>query len=111
MSKAPAPSAPALPRVTPSDVFNGSTVRRRFVDQALEIIGRTATAHRTFIEGTMVSSAEGAVWTLPAGKATWSPPLWGRPSALYVEGEEARAAILKALGVDLGRSRTYRKYR
>jgi hypothetical protein len=111
MSKAPVSTAPTLPTVAPSDVFNGSTVRRRFVTAVLEIVKRTATGHRTFIEGTMVSSSQGDEWTLPSGTALRTPSFWGRPSSLFVEGEEARAAILKALGVELNRSPTYRKYR
>ena len=35
----------------------------------------------------------------------------GQSQSLSVEGEEARAAILKVLGVELSRSPTYRKYR
>jgi hypothetical protein len=101
--------ASSAPR--PSDVFNGATVRRRFVAAVLEIIDRTATGHRTFIEGTMVSSSQGDEWTLPAGTALRTPSFWGRPSSLLVKGEEARAAILKALGVNLSSSPTYRKYR
>ncbi len=111
MSKAPAPKAPTLPKVAPSDVFNGATVRRRFVGAVLEIIDRTATGHRTFIQGTMVSSSQGDEWTLPEGTALRSPSFWGIPSSLTIKGEEARAAILKALGVNLTRSPTYRKYR
>jgi hypothetical protein len=111
MSKAPAPKAPTLPSVAPSDVFNGATVRRRFVGAVLEIIDRTATGHRTFIQGTMVSSSKGDEWTLPEGTALRSPSFWGSPSSLIVKEEEARAAILKALGVNLSRSPTYRKYR
>ncbi len=59
----------------------------------------------------MVSSSQGDEWTLPAGKAVRTASFWGRPSSLHVEGEEARAVILKVLGVDLSRSPTYRKYR
>lgn len=59
----------------------------------------------------MVASSQGDEWTLPAGKAVRTPSFWGRPSSLFIEGEEARAAILKALGVNLSRSPTYRKYR
>jgi hypothetical protein len=75
----------------------------------LEIIDRTD--HRSYIRGTMVSSSQGYEWTLPDGTAHRTPSLWGRPSSIFVEGEEARAAILKALGVNLSRSPTYRKYR
>lgn len=59
----------------------------------------------------MVSSSQGDEWTLPVGTAPRTPSFWGSPSSLFVEGEEARAAILKALGVNLSRSPTYRKYR
>jgi hypothetical protein len=111
MSKAPAPKAPTLPSVAPSDVFNGATVRRRFVGSVLEIVNRTAIGHRSYIQGTMVSSSQGDEWALPAGTAHRTPSSWGSPSYLFVEGEEARAAILKALGVNLSRSPTYRKYR
>ena len=111
MSKAPSSTAPTLPKVAPSDVFNGATVRRRFVAAVLEIIDRTATGHRSYIRGTMVSSSQGDEWTLPAGTAHRTPSFWGSPSSLSVEGEEARAVILKALGVNLSRSPTYRKYR
>lgn len=104
-SKRPSPA----PR--PSDVFNGIRVRRRFVGAVLNVIERIATVHRTFIEGTMVSSSQGDEWTLPSGTALRTPSFWGRPSSLFIEGEEARAAILKALGVNLSRSPTYRKYR
>ena len=101
--------ASSAPRA--SDVFNGATVRRRFVAAVLDIIDRTASGHRTFIDGTMVSSSQGDEWTLPEGTALRTPSSWGRPSSLFVEGEEARAAILKALGVNVSRSLTYRKYR
>jgi hypothetical protein len=111
MSKAPVSTAPTLPTVAPSDVFNGATVRRRFVTAVLDVVNRTATGHRTFIEGTMVSSSQGDEWTLPYGTALRTPSFWGRPSSLFVKGEDARAAILKALGVNLSRSPTYRKYR
>jgi hypothetical protein len=97
MSKAPVSTAPTLPTVAPSDVFNGSTVRRRFVTAVLEIVKRTETGHRTFIEGTMVSSSQGDEWTLSSGTALRTPSFWGRPSSLFVEGEEARAGVLKAL--------------
>ncbi len=59
----------------------------------------------------MVSSSQGDEWTLPEGTALRSPPFWGSPRSLIIKGEEARAAILKALSVDLRRSPTYRKYR
>jgi hypothetical protein len=111
VSKAPAPKAPTVPKVAPSDVFNGATVRRRFVEAVLEIVNRTAIGHRSYIRGTMASSSQGDEWTLPAGTAHRTPSFWGSPSSLFVEGEEARAAILKALGVNLSRSPTYRKYR
>ncbi len=101
--------ASSAPR--PSDVFNGATVRRRFVAAVLAIIDRTATGHRTFIQGTMVSSSQGYEWTLPEGTALRTPSFWGSPSSLIVKEEEARAAILKALGVNLSRSPTYRNYR
>ena len=101
--------ASSAPR--PSDVFNGATVRRRFVAAVLEIIDRTATGHRTFIQGTMVSSSQGFEWTLPEGTALRSHSFWGSPSSLLVKGEESSAAILKALGVNLSRSPTSRKYR
>jgi hypothetical protein len=94
----------------PSDVFSGTRVRRRFTSQVLDVIERTATVHRIFIEGTMVSSSQGDEWALPSGTALRTPSFWGRPSSLFVEGEEARAVILKALGVNLSRSPTYRKY-
>jgi hypothetical protein len=110
MSKAARRSAPVLPKITPSEVFNGETVRRRFVAAVREIIDRTATRHRTFVEGTMLSSSEGEEWILPMGKAVRTASFWGRPSSLYIDSEEARAAILKALGADLTRSPTYRKY-
>ncbi len=110
MSKAARRSVYALPKMTPSEVFNGQTVRRRFVAVVREIIDRTATRHRTFIEETMVSSSEGNEWILPTGKAVRTPSFWGRPSSLYIDSEEARAAILKALGANLSRSPTYRKY-
>lgn len=111
MSKAPVSTAPTLPNVAPSDVFNGATVRRRFVAAVLEIVDRTAIDHRSYIRGTMVSSSQGDEWTLPVGTAHRTPSFWGSPSSLFVEGEDARAAILKALGVNLSRSPTYRKYR
>jgi len=100
-----------LPKVAPNDVFNGATVRRRFVAAVLEIVKQTATGHRTFIEGTMVSSSQGDEWILPEGTPQRTPSFWDRPSSLFVEGEESRAAILKALGVNLSCSPTYRKYR
>lgn len=96
---------------SPSAVFNGIRVRRRFLGPVLKVIERTATVHRTFIEGSMVASSQSDEWTLQAGKAVRTPSFWGRPSSLFIEGEEARAAILKALGVNLSRSPTYRKYR
>ncbi|MFN9449862.1 MAG: hypothetical protein ACK58U_09435 [Rubrivivax sp.] len=94
----------------PSDVFNGAAVKRKFVEEVLDIIRKTATSHQTFIEGTMVSSSERSEWTLHAGKAVKTAPFWGRPSSLYVEGEEARARLMQAMGIDLGSSHTYRKY-
>lgn len=95
---------------SPNDVFRGSNVRRRFKQVVLQIIEQTATARQSFIEGTMVYSAEGDEWILPLGKAVRTPSLWGSPSILYVEPEIARAEILKTLGVDIGRSPTYGKY-
>ena len=95
---------------SPNDVFRGSNVRRRFKQAVLQIIEQTATVRQSFIEGTMVYSAEGDEWILPLGKAVRTPSLWGSPSILYVEPEIARAEILKTLGVDIGPSPTYRKY-
>lgn len=86
--------------VRPSDVFNGATVRRRFVAQVLAAIKNIASGHTTFIEGTMVSSGQGDRWEVPGGSATHTAPFWGRPRRLVVEGEEARAQILLALGVE-----------
>ena len=45
-------------RRRPSGVFNGTTVKRKFVDAVLSAIRQTATAHETFIEGNMVSSRQ-----------------------------------------------------
>ena len=70
-----------LQSVAPSDVFNGATVRRRFVGAVLEIIDRTATGHRTFTQGTMVSSSQEGEWTLPEGAALRSQ------STLIARGE------------------------
>lgn len=94
----------------PSDIFNGAAVKRKFVQEVLDIIRETATSHQTFIEGNMVSSSERNEWTLPTGKAVRPAPFWGRPSCLYVDGEEARARIMQAMGIDLRNSHSYRKY-
>jgi hypothetical protein len=51
------PTSPAKGR-RPSDIFNGAAVKRKFVEEVLDIIRKTATSHQTFIEGTMVSSSE-----------------------------------------------------
>ncbi len=94
----------------PSDIFSGAAVKRKFVAEVLDIVRKTAISHQTFIEGTMVSSSERNEWTLPTGKAVKTAPFWGRPSSLYVEGEEARARLMQAMGIDLANSHTYRKY-
>lgn len=94
----------------PSDIFNGATIKRKFVMEVLDIICKTATSHRTFIEGSMVSSSQRHEWTLPTGKAVRTASFWGRPSSLYVDDEEARARIMQAMGIDLTKSRTYRIY-
>lgn len=94
----------------PSDVSNGAAVKRRFVEEVLDIIHKTATSHQTFIEGTMVSSSERNEWILPTGKAVKTAPFRGHPSSLYVDGEEARAQLMQAMGIDLRSSHTYRKY-
>jgi len=93
----------------PSDIFNGAAVKRKFVEEVLDIIRKTATSHQTVIEGTMVSSSENE-WTLPTGKAVKTAQFWGRPSSLFVDDEEARARIMQAMGIDLKNSHTYRKY-
>jgi hypothetical protein len=36
-----------------------------------EIIKRTATGHKIFFKGTMVSSSQGDEWTLPNGRAAF----------------------------------------
>lgn len=108
--KTPA-QTPLVPKVRPSDVSDGATVRRRFVPKVLGIIETTATAASSYIEGTMVHSSVGYKWTLPKGRALQTPPFWGRPSVLLVEDEDARADILKALGVDLSRSPVCRRCR
>lgn len=94
----------------PSDIFNGATVKRKFVEEVLDSIRKTATSHQTFTEGTMVSSSERNEWTLPTGKAVKTAPFWGRPSSLYVDDEEARTRIMQVMGIDLKNSHTYRKY-
>ena len=98
----------AVPR--PSDIFSGATVKRKFVTDLLAPIGETATAHETFVEVNMISSRERDEWTIPAGKAVRTPSSWGNPSSLYIEGEEARARIMLAMGIDLRNSRTYRQF-
>ena len=103
------PTSPAKGR-RPSDIFNGAAVKRKFVEEVLDIIRKTATSHPTSIEGTMVSSSERNEWTLPTGKAVKTAPFWGRPSSLYVDDEQARARIMQAMGIDLKNSHTYRKY-
>lgn len=103
------PTSPAKGR-RPSDIFYGATVKRKFVEEVLDIIRKTATSHQTFIEGTMVSSSERSEWTLPTGKAVKTAPFWDRPSSLYVDDEEARARIMQVMGIDLKNSHTYRKY-
>ena len=106
------PETPTLPAKgrRPSDIFNGATVKRKFVEEVLDIIEKIATSNQTFIEGSMVSSSERDEWTLPTGKAVKTAPFWGRPSSLYVDDEEARARIMQAMGIDLHNSHTYRKY-
>lgn len=105
-----ATSSPSAKGRRPSDIFNGATVKRKFVEEVLDIIRKTATSHQTFIEGTMVSSSERNEWTLSTGKAVKTAVFWGRPSSLYVDGEEARARIMQAMAIDLTNSHTYRKY-
>jgi hypothetical protein len=85
-------------------------VKRKFVAEVLAAIKQTATAHETFAEGSMLSTREREEWTIPAGKAVRTPSSWGHPSSLYVDGEDARAHILLAMGIDLRNSRIYRKY-
>jgi len=104
------PTSLATQSKRPSDVFKGPVVRRKFVLEALDIIREMALSHRIVIEGTMISSSERNEWTLPKGIAVKTASFWGRPSSLYVEGEEARASIMKSMGIDLRRSRLYRKY-
>ena len=98
-------------RIVPADVFNGATVRRAYADEVLDIVERTSTAHREFLVGNMLSSAFADEWTLPQGRALRTPSFFGRRGSFWVEDEAARAAILRALGADLSRSRTYRAFR
>jgi|GEM_PF-2247889 len=102
---------PILSDAKPADVFDGSTVRRKHADAVMAVVERTALSASSYVRGTMVHSSVGYEWQLPRGKAGKTPPFWGQPSSYYVDTEEARADILKMLGVDLSRSRIYKKYR
>ncbi len=97
-------------RRRPSDIFNGAVVKRKFVKDLLDCIRRTAISQQTFIEGTTVSSSERREWMLPTGKAVKTAPFWGHASSLYVDGEEARARLMRAMRINLSNSHTYRKY-
>lgn len=44
------------------------------------------------------------------GEGSENGAVLGRPSSLYVDGEEARARLMQAMDIDLGSSQTYRKY-
>lgn len=101
MKKSPGP---------PSAVFNGSSVKRKFQADVMKIIQRNALKSTTYYEGGMLTSSEGTIWKLASGNAIRTPSSWGQPSSLEVDSEEARAEILKALGVDLSRSSTYRRF-
>ncbi|NBU26296.1 MAG: hypothetical protein EBS39_11925 [Gammaproteobacteria bacterium] len=101
---------PAVTLASPDDVFDGATVRREFESEVEAVIDDTAISRRRFVVGSMLRSGEGAEWTLPRGKAFRTPSSWGRSGSFWVREEEARADILKALGVDLSRSETYRKH-
>jgi hypothetical protein len=39
----------------PRDIFNGAAVKRKFGEEVLDIIRKTATSHQTFTEGTEVA--------------------------------------------------------
>ena len=110
MAEQPSGNQTASPAIRPLDVFTGSTIRRKYRNEVLAVINRRATDYRQYYSGNMISSSEGEAWTLPLGRACRTPAFWGQPSCYFVEGEEERACILIAMGVDLRRSTIYKKY-
>ena len=89
--------SPAGRRLLTSDVFNGSTVKRAFRTQVIDIVSRAASSHRRVVSGNMITSSEGDEWKVVGGTVCRTPAFFGRPSRLIVETEKARTAILDLL--------------
>lgn len=95
---------------TPTDVFNKARVRKQFIQPVKELVERHCTKKSEFLVGSMLTSKWGYRWSVFGGQATLTPALWGQPGGFDIHDEEARAKIMVLLGIDLSRSRTYKKY-
>lgn len=93
-----------------TDVFNGGDVRRGCWGSITDYARKHATDVKTSFQGNMLTSREIKVWHLPEGIVTYESGAWGRRASLSVAPELLRAKMLIALGVDLSRSRIYKKY-
>lgn len=101
---------PVLAHLKHTDVFNGGAVRRAYWHLITSYASKHAVDKKTSFVGNMLTSREINVWQLPEGTITYLAGAWGRRAELSVGPELLRARILIDLGVNISRSRIYKKY-